>query len=170
MKQRWLLYTLTGILFGIFDFYYHAFISNTLSLQQLRGLFAELVWLVLSVGIWLVPVIPVILYEARISRSTWRAALASVLTWCAAVAAYYLTNGVQLALIGVPSRPELHLSNRADPHFLENWKSIFWYDLVGGSFEWLVVAVIGGSLIGFLVSFFVLRQRRAHEGKPASQT
>lgn len=149
MKKRWLIYLLIGILFGVFDFYYQNFT------QQVDV--SSLVRIILILGVWLVPLIPIILYETKVTRSTRRAALASAFTWCVSVAAYYLTNGVQLAFIGVPGRPEMHISNYNAPHFLSNWLSVFLYDLVGGSLEWLVVAVVGGVIIGFLVSFLYLR-------------
>jgi hypothetical protein len=111
----------------------------------------------------LVPVIPVIIDAAKASQSKVVSALAGVLTWCAAVIAYYLTNGVQLAFIGFPGRPDLHISNQGDPYFWSNWRSIILYDLIGGSLVWLVVALIGGALIGFLVSFIYLRLRKPPE-------
>jgi hypothetical protein len=170
MKRRWFWYSLLGIAFGIFDFYWQAFISNTLHLQQAQGTGGMVVWLIASVGIWLAPVIPVIFHEANVSHSAWLSALASTIVWCAAVAAYYLTNGFQLAFIGVPERPELLFSNQNDPYFWANWKSVFFYDLVGGSIEWLVAAVIGGSLIGLTVSFLYIRLkgiRQAEKSSPA---
>lgn len=168
MKRRWWWYLLIGIAFGIFDFYYQAFITNTLHLQQAQGIGGRAAWIVVSVGIWLVPVIPIILHEANLSRSAWLSALASMVVWSAAVAAYYLTNGFQLAFIGVPQRPELLFTNRSDPYFWANWKSVFLYDLVGGSIEWLVAAVIGGTLIGLVISFLYLRVKGMKQVKKSS--
>jgi hypothetical protein len=165
MKRRWLIYILIGIAFGVFDFYYHGFISNLPALQQFNSAWNGIAWIILSIGIWLVPIIPIILHEAKISHSPWLSALASTLIWCVSVAAYYLTNGFQLAFIGVPSRPEMHISNRNDAHFLTNWKELFFGDLVGGSLEWLVVAVVGGISIGFLLSFVYLRLKSSREVK-----
>ncbi len=161
MKSRWLWYTLIGIAFGVFDFYYHDFISNILYPQATLG--RQVAWYILGVGIWLVPIIPIILHEAKVSRSAWLSALASTLTWCAAVAAYYLTNGFQLAFVGVPARPELHISNRGEPYFWANWRSQFFGDLVGGSIEWLIVAVVGGMFIGFVAGFMYLRLKKLEE-------
>ncbi len=157
MKKRWLVYTLIGIFFGVFDFYYQTFITNTFQNQLLGGFGRTLVWLVLIVGIWLVPIIPIILHEAKITSASWQPALASALTWSASVIAYYLANAFQLAIIGVPSRPEMHFSNRGDSNFWRNWKVVFLEDLVANNVEWIAVAVIGGTVIGFLLSFFYLR-------------
>lgn len=157
MKKRWLVYTLIGILFGVFDFYYQTFITNTFQNQLLGGAGRTFVWLILILGIWLVPIIPIILHEAKISQTSWKPALAGALTWSTTVVAYYLTNAFQLAVIGVPSRSEMHFSNRNDPYFWRNWKVVFLEDLVANNVEWIVVAVIGGTAIGFLLSFIYLR-------------
>ena len=161
MKRRWFSYIIIGILFGIFDFYYHGFLSNYFMRKQYfnSSLAGEIAWLVLSIGIWLVPVVLIALYEVRISQSRVSSAWASSLIWCFAIIAYYLTNAVQLALLGVPTRLELHISNRSDPFFWNNWESVLWHDIVGAILEWMVVAVVGGFIIGFLISFIYLRLR-----------
>jgi len=169
MKRRWFIYIITGIMFGVFDFYYHGFLSNFLGLQQVTKLAGRIAWVVLSIGIWLVPIIPIILYEAKFSRSRVLSALASSLTWCASIISYYLTNAIQLAFLGFPTRPELHVSNHNDPFFFENWKSIILHDILEGIVEWSVVAVIGGIIIGFLISFIYLHLRETHQSKKVSQ-
>lgn len=163
MKNRWLVYTLIGILFGVFDFYYQTFISNTFQNQLIGGIGKTIVWLILIVGIWLVPIIPIILHETKISHTSWKPALASALTWSASVVAYYLTNAFQLAIVGVPLLPEMHLSNRNDPNFWANWKSVFVFDLVAANVDWIVVAVVGGTVIGYLLSFIYLRRNAVRE-------
>ena len=85
---------------------------------------------------------------------------AGSLTWCASIISYYLTNAIQLALVGIPTRMELHISNSSDPFFWDNWKSVFWYDVAGGMAEWLVVALVGGFIIGFLISSICLHFRK----------
>lgn len=157
MKRRWIIYAVIGTAFGVFDFFYQEFIVAQISRQQPDGAGYIIAWLVLVVGIWLVPVIPVILHEVKVTRSARLGALANVFTWCIAVIVYYLTNGVQLAFLGVPARMEMHISNRADPSFWANWQSLFVQDLIGGSIEWLMVAVVGGTIIGLLVGLLSLR-------------
>jgi len=66
MKRRWFIYFLIGIVFGVIDFYYHGFLSNFLGLQQITGLWGRVAWSVLSIGIWLVPIISIILHEAKV--------------------------------------------------------------------------------------------------------
>ncbi|MEW9031154.1 MAG: hypothetical protein AB2404_00215 [Planifilum fimeticola] len=138
---RWWIYLLIGLLFGVFDFYYHRLVFDRLG--------GGLLWFVLSLGIWLLPIVPIALHEARASRSALRSALAGLLTWCASIASYYLTNAVQLLLIGYPGRPELHISRRGDPYFWENWRSVLQGDIIeGGILEWMGVAAVGGFAVG----------------------
>ncbi|WP_148359546.1 hypothetical protein [Peribacillus simplex] len=151
MKIRWLIYLVIGIVFGVFDFYFHSFISNVL----VQG---ETFWTVLTYGVWLVPIVPIALYEVRISKSRVRSALASSSSWLVSIIFYYLYNAIQLGIIGRSTRPELHISNHKDPFFWGNWKNVFWEDIViRGIVEWSVVAVAGGFIVGFSVGFIYLR-------------
>ena len=118
-QRRWFSLAI-GILFGAFDFYYHRLISD---------LTGGTVWFVLSLGIWLVPLLPIALHEARTSRSALRSAVAGLLTWCASIVSYYLTNAVHLLLFGRPSRPELHISRHRDSYFWENWRSVLYGEI-----------------------------------------
>lgn len=162
MKRRWFIYIIIGIVFGIFDFYYHSFLSKIFELNQVfnSSLAGEIAWLVLSIGIWLLPFVPIVINEARISQSIVLSALMGSLSWCASIISYYLTNVVQLALLGVPTRLELHISNFKDPFFWGNWKSVFWYDIVGSIIEWGGVAVIGGFICGIFISSTYLCLRK----------
>ncbi len=171
MKRRWLAYLLVGALFGAFDFVYLGFLYqvNWRQVPGLAGASADfLAFFVLNLGIWLIPVVPVAMYESRLSRSRLRAAAASMLAWCTAIVAYYLTNAGYLFFWGLPTRPELHVSNRDSAHFWVNWASVFQGDILGGIGEWTVVAVVGGTIVGLLVSSVCLlldkplRVRRTH--------
>ncbi|MDQ0859663.1 hypothetical protein [Bacillus sp. V2I10] len=150
MKIRWFIYIVIGIVFGVFDFYFHSFVSRLL----IQG---ENLWTILTYGIWLVPLFPIALYEARISKSKVRSALASSITWLVSIIFYYLYNAIQLGIIGISTRPELHISNSNDPFFWGNWKSVFWNDIVvRGIFEWSGFALLGGFIVGFSMSFIYL--------------
>ena len=149
MKIRWFVYIVIGIVFGVFDFYFESMISNVL----VQG---EFFWRVLTYGVWLVPIVPIALYETRISKSRVLPALASSSTWLVSIIFYYLSNAFQLGIIGISTSPEMHISNHRDRFFWENWKSVFLDDILGGIVEWSDVAVVGGFLVGFSVSFIYL--------------
>lgn len=156
MKRHWFIYILIGIVFGVFDFHYQSFIQNSFD-SSLAG---EIIRLMLILGIWLVPVIPIVLHETKVSQSRVMSALTCSLTWCTSIISYYLFNAAQLAFLGISTRPELHISNHRDPFFWGNWKSVLWHDIfLSGIVEWSFVAVVGGFIVGFLISFVYLRLR-----------
>ncbi len=149
-KRRWVIYIFIGIMFGIFDVYYQALTANRSS--------SLVIGLVIACGIWLVPAIPVDLYEAKISQSRLKSAAANVLTWSAAVFSYYLYIAFTLIFIGQAARPELHISNlNTDPYYWSNLASLLVGDVLGGAAEWMIIAVIGGFIVGLLVSSIYLR-------------
>lgn len=162
MKRRWLLYLVIGSLFGVLDFFYLHFLAkfpaaeifgNNPSGQVVRFI---VMFLVLNLGIWLVPVAPVVLSETRVSGSRLLSAVAGLTVWCTGILTYYLTNAVQLA-VGVPGREELSLASYGSPYFWQNWRSVLLSDILGGSMEYMAIAILGGALVGLVVSSIYLR-------------
>lgn len=144
VKKRWIIYVLIGIVFGIFDFFYQELTQEIADSNTVRFAVA---W-----GIWLVPAIPVALYEAKISHTKLKPALANVLVWSVSVISYYLYMAVKLIFIGQASRPEMLITNCNDPYYWSNLQSLLLYDVGGSIVEWIGVAVLGGFVVGFLVS------------------
>lgn len=149
MKKRWFIYAIVGIVFGVFDFYYQRVIQGL----NLSGMYT----IILCYGIWLVPLLPIALYESKVSLSSRKASIASVLTWSASIISYYMFLAIELMFIGRESRIEMHISNYADPYFWSNWKSVFYGQVVAGIIEWIVVAIVGGFIIGYLVNFTYIK-------------
>lgn len=147
---------MSGVLFGIFDFYYQNW--------MMRLHVSQLPLLVLILGIWLVVAVPAAWYEASRSGSVWLSAAASVIAWSSAVVSYYLYLVAKLVLIGEPSRPEMHISNRQEPYFWSNVWALFKGDFTSGLIEWLPVALIGGALVGLAVGLLVTRRINQTEG------
>ena len=145
MKKRWFIYAIVGIVFGVFDFYYQRVIQGL----NLSGMYT----IILCYGIWLVPLLPIALYESKISLSRRNTSIASLLTWSISIISYYMFLAIDLMFIGRESRMEMHISNYLDPYFWSNWKSVFYGQVLGGIIEWILVAVVGGFIIGFLVNF-----------------
>lgn len=108
-------------------------------------------------GVYIVPLVPIVIFEARSSQSKLRSSLVSSLTWLISIISYYVYMGFQLAFLGVSTRPELHISSQKDPFFWENLGSVIWHDIfLSGIVEWGGIAVVGGFIIGFLISFLYL--------------
>ena len=150
MKERWFIYIIIGVLFGVFDFYYQEFTERIVT--------SHAIWFVVTWGIWLVPVLPIVLYEAKVSKSRVMSVLANVLTWSVSTISYYLFMAIKLIIIGQATRQELHISNYRDQFYWSNLKSVFCGDILGGIIEWIGIAVVGGFIIGFWVSFFPFKK------------
>lgn len=148
MKSRWLVYVALGTLFGITDFYYPSLLPHL-------AVHSAVIGFLLTFGVWLLPAVPVCIYEANASKSKLRASLTNVLIWCVSVMVYYLTNVIQLA-VGSPAQPNLGLSNRSAQFFWQNWRSELSTYILPSTLEWIMVAIVSGFIIGFVVSFIYL--------------
>jgi hypothetical protein len=147
-KNRWLYYIFFGILFGIFDFYYQ---------RPVQSIKNNLLLIFVILVVWLFLAVPVAINEVKVTGSPWKAALASMVSWMVAVISYYLYMTFKLVFIGEPSRPEMHISNRADPYFWDNIKNHLLGDVLGGVGEWILVAIIGGIVVGHLTAKIYLK-------------
>ena len=72
MKKQWFLYIIVGILFGTLDFFYQEYVQGKTS--------SYLISFVIIWFIWLFPIIPIAIYEAKASGSKFKSSLASMLT------------------------------------------------------------------------------------------
>lgn len=80
--KPWTKYMFIGIIFGIFDVYYQFLtkgMSNSLT-----------IWFLLTCGIWIIPIIAVILNEMKYSKTKIRPALTCVFVWSMAIFSYYI--------------------------------------------------------------------------------
>jgi hypothetical protein len=155
MKKPWSLCILVGVLFGIFDFYYQELTQGIVT--------SWFLWFLVAWGIWLVPVLPIIIHTARVSQSKLTSAFAGIATWCTSVISYYVYLMIKLVLIGQATRPELQISNYRDPFYWSNLKSVFSGEVLGGILEWILIAAVGGGIVGFSVSFlYLLFKKRPH--------
>lgn len=152
MKKRWLVYALIGILFGVFDFYYQEFTQSLIT--------SRISWFVVAWSVWLVPATPIILYEVRISKSIIKSILATILTWIVSVLFYYMYIPIKLVFIGQATMSEFYISNYRSEYYYSNLKSLILGLITEDAPEWLAIAILGGIIVGFCVSFLYLRLRK----------
>lgn len=152
MKKRWLTYILIGILFGVFDFYYQELTQSILT--------STIMWFIVAWSVWLLPVIPIVLYEAKISKSVVKSVFANILVWSVSVISYYMYIPIKLVFIGQSTMLEFYISNYRSEFYWSNLKELIWGLISKDAPEWLVVAVLGGLIVGFCIGFSFLRLRK----------
>ncbi|WP_226670762.1 phosphoethanolamine transferase CptA [Metabacillus litoralis] len=156
MNIRYLIYIVIAILFGIFDFYFESYLTGALGFSGFRRY--------LTYGVWLVLLIPISLFEVKNSKSKIKTAIVCSITWIFSIVSYYLWMAVHRAFISIT---HLHISNiDSDTYFWENWKSFLQHNVFKrGIVEWGGVAIIGGFIIGLLISYIYLRLDNLRKSK-----
>jgi hypothetical protein len=109
----------------------------------------------MNYGIWLVPIIPVVIYEARHTQRIRNPILAGMLTWSCAIFSYYCYYGILLSLGKLMHLEHLNIFGDKNATFwLEYWR-MFNRIILGQFLEWIIIALIGGALIGALSFWFI---------------
>jgi hypothetical protein len=157
MRKRWMMYAGLGLGFGIADWYFLDALSNLGRMDWLNsavqsaplvGLVAVMLLVGLNYGVWLVPVIPAAVYEARRSASLVRTALAGALVWASAIISYYAFYTFQLMFVGLPNVGYMLFSNRQSPTYWEDWRPLFQRVIADQFLQWIGIAVVGGAIAG----------------------
>jgi hypothetical protein len=159
---RWTLYTLIGLGFGVIDWYYLDWLAfdfgRSLTLSPILGI---IVLVALNYGIWLVPIIPVVIVESRKATKIKGPVLAGILTWCAAILSYYIYYGILLSLGKLPNMAYLNVfSRKYDGFWLDYWRKLK-YLILAQVLEWLPIAIIGGAVLGALAWWIFHRRRKS---------
>ncbi len=151
--KRWLVYCLLGLVFGVADWHFLQLLV-VIPWQRLSGsspvgqLLLLPVIVGLNWGIWLVPVVPVAIHEARRSASVWLSAVAAMVVWCTAILAYYLYYTILIAFWGLPHMESLLVLREHSATFWQDWSATFRSLILGQVAEWIIVAVVGGAIVG----------------------
>lgn len=167
-RRFYLKYLLLGLAFGIADWHYLDLLASAhwqsfLGNGPLAPLVGVPLILALNWGIWLVPVVPAAIYEARRTGSARVAATAAVVIWCATIVGYYLYYAVLLTFVGLPGMDFLLFSHRgASAVYWRVWLNYFNSLIVAQFLEWIVVAVAGGALVGVGCAWMRNRWVRRH--------
>ncbi len=165
--KRWYVYVLIGLAFGIFDWFFLQWLTDGLG-PNLVEIFGENPFIIISViiglnyGIWLVPIIPVVIYETRRATSIKTPIPAAILTWTYALFSYYAYYAVLLSIGRLPNLAHLTLfGDRYEGFGGEYWR-MFNRIILFQFLEWLPVALIGGTNIA---AFFWWVMRTPYQGR-----
>ena len=102
----------------------------------------------MNYGIWLIPVIPVAIYEMKRSHSIRKAALAAILIWSTAIFSYYTYYAILLMFFGLPNLEFMLFSNHQTVSYWADWWPPFKRVILDQFVEWIGIAVIGGGDCG----------------------
>ena len=80
-KRRFLLYALIGLIFGIIDWFYLDWLAHISWGSLGESILVVPIIIGMNYGIWLVPIIPVVIYEARQADKILYPVLAGTLAW-----------------------------------------------------------------------------------------
>ena len=163
--KRWYLYVILGLAFGVIDWFY----LDWLAYDFRPNLAESSVWIiplmiVMNYGIWLVPIIPAVIFESRKADRIKTPILTGILTWSSAIFSYYAYYGILLSLGKLPHREHLNIFGDKYRLFWEGYWREFWYLILRQFLEWIPIAIIGGAIIGAL-AWLIFKPRRPHKAE-----
>jgi len=158
-NYRFLFYGLVGLAFGVIDWFYLNALAH-FSWGSLRNSFLVVpIILLLNYGIWLVPVVPIGIYESNRDSSTILSPAACSLTWVCSMVGYYGYYALLFVQGKLPMLENMRLRGINDIAFWqENW-NLFKRVIIDQFFEWTLIAIVCGSIIG-AVLFKIARRKR----------
>ncbi len=160
MRKRWLRYCLVGLIFGVLDWHYLDLMAHfPWEKFSWSPIVAPVAALIEHVGWFLVAFLTTI-YEAHGSRSIGRAMAVSIVVWTSALVGYYVYYMALLALWGLPPMEHLVLWGKHLPTFGHDWAVAFRRLIVKQFLEWMVVALVGGGLLGMFTGRLYLAWAR----------
>lgn len=111
----------------------------------------------MNYGIWLIPVIPISIYEMKRSRSIRKAAGAAIMIWSAAIFSYYKYYAFLIMFVGLPNLDFMLFSNHRLATYWADWWPPFRRIILDQFVEWIGMAVIGGGIVGWVTAYLVKR-------------
>lgn len=157
-KRRFSLYALIGLLFGILDWFYLDWLAHISWGSLGQSILVVPIILVMNYGIWLVPIVPVTIYETSLSQKIRNSILAGVITWSCAILSYYAYYAALLSLGKLIHLEHMNIFGEKDATFWYYYWQMFKGIILNQFFEWIIIAVIGGAVIGAL-SFQFMQKR-----------
>jgi hypothetical protein len=111
-------------------------------------------------SVWLIPIIPIVLYETKISLLKKKSILVGILVWSVSIFSYYIYFAVNRIFINQSKFNNLYISNHKDNDYFINLKSFLLREIPHEFIQWIGIAVVGGAVIGFLVNFVYLHLKK----------
>jgi hypothetical protein len=159
-KRRFFLYALIGLIFGIIDWFYLNWLAHISWGSLGESVLVVPIIIGMNYGIWLVPIIPVVIYEARHAEKMLYPMLTGMLTWSCAIFSYYVYYAILLSLGKLIHLEHLNIFGDKNATFWWEYWHMFNGIILGQFLEWIIIAIIGGAIIGALPFWFL--HKRPH--------
>ena len=154
-KHNFFLYALIGLIFGVIDWLYLNWLAHISWGSLGESILVLPVIIGMNYGIWLVPILPVVIYEARHADRIIHPMLAGMLTWSCAIFSYYTYYAILLSLGKLIHFEHLNIFGEKYETFWYEYWQMFKGIILGQFFEWLIIALICGAIIGALTFRFL---------------
>lgn len=158
LKHRFFFYSIIGLIFGIIDWFYLNWLAHISWGNLGESMLVIPIIIAMNYGVWLVPIIPVVIYETRRAERMIYPMLAGMLTWSCAIFSYYAYYAILLSLGKLNHMEQFNIFGDKNDSFWYYYWHMFQGIILGQFFEWIIIAVIGGAIIGE-VSFWFLRKK-----------
>ena len=154
-RLRFLLYAILGFVFGIIDWFYLNWLAHISWGSLGESIFVVPIIIIMNYGIWLVPIIPIVIYEANVAGRIVFPIFAGMLTWSCAILSYYVYYAILLSLGKLIHLEHLYIfGDKYETFWYEYWQ-MFKGIILGQFFEWIIIAMIGGATLGSLAFWFL---------------
>lgn len=154
-RHRFLLYASIGLIFGIIDWFYLEWLAHVSWGSLGESILVVPIIIGMNFGIWLVPIIPVVIYEAMWAEKIINPMLAGMLTWSCAILSYYAYYAILLSLGKLIHLEHLNIfGDKYETFWYEYWQ-MFKGIILGQFLQWILIAVIGGAIIGVVIFWFL---------------
>lgn len=158
LNRRFFIYIVLGIVFGVIDWFYLNWLAHISWGALGQSILVVPIILFMNFGIWLVPLLPVVIFEVKHSDKLFKPMLAGALTWCCAMVSYYTYYAALLSLGKLINLEHLNIFGVKYETFWAEYWSMFKRVILNQFLEWVVIAIIGGAAVGAL-AFKVLHKK-----------
>lgn len=153
-KFRFLLYAIIGLIFGVIDWFYLDWLAHISWGTLGESILVVPIIIGMNYGIWLVPIIPLAINEARYAEKIIYPMFASMVTWSCAIFSYYIYYAILLSLGKLINLEHLNIFGDKYKTFWPEYWQMFNKIIFSQFLEWIIIAIIGGAITGALIFWF----------------
>jgi hypothetical protein len=174
MRNRWFVYLLAGLAFGIMEWVLMDFLSLPSTSPNLSRVIMKappilqaglgLLLALVIYGAWFAAAIPVMIHELNQSKSLAITTVAIVVFWCAAIVGYYGFYAYLLLFVGLPHMDFMVVTRMQPGATWTEWWLTFQHVILKQWLEGTVVVAVTGAVAGPIMIIILRRffNKRSH--------